>query len=73
MNVNEQLEESQTLAQDGEIEMWSDTITDLEIVQDDSAVALDLQPRFLKFIHFYLHPSFKSLITVQNKKKKTTK
>lgn len=32
MNVNEQLEESQTLAQDGEIEMWSDTITDLEIV-----------------------------------------
>lgn len=32
MNVNEQLEESQTLAQDGEIKMWSDTITDLEIV-----------------------------------------
>lgn len=35
-----------------------------------TALALDLQPRFLKFIHFYLHPSFKSLITVQKKKKK---
>lgn len=39
MNMNEQLEESQTLAQ----EMWSHTISDLEIVQDDSTVALDLQ------------------------------